>query len=161
MLNPSVVGKHNVAARPVAKQSNHGRMRPIENPHDPAFRSLTCRAGRDTAKIDQYVIAMHGVAHGIARNEHVAIELRHRLIWNHKTITVLMKNQAAGKRIAPMRSCRRGRRRAGVVIAMALCLALAAGGKYEPPVGQLDYHLFFLQLTQHIEQRTLLGLTQR
>jgi hypothetical protein len=120
-------------------------MGPIENPCDPAFRSLTCRAGRDTAKIDQYVIAMHGVTDAIARNEDVAIELRHGLIWNHKTITVLMKNQAAGKRIAPKGSCKRGRRGTGVVIVMALCLAfLAAGGKYEPPVGQLDYHLFFL-----------------
>src|SRR6267154_5162696 len=145
MLNPSVVGKHEVTARPVAKQSNNRRMRPVEDPHDLAFRSLACRAGRDAAKIDEYVIAMHGVAHCIAGNKNVAIELRHRLIWHHKAITVLMENQATGKRIAPMRSCRRGWRGAGVVLLMALCLAfLAAGRKYEPPVGQLDYRLSFL-----------------
>jgi hypothetical protein len=97
MLDSSVIGKHNVTARPVAKQSNDGRVRSIENPHDPAFRSLACRAGRNTAKIDQYVIAMHGVAYSIARNKNIAIELRHGLIWHYKAITVLMENQSAGK----------------------------------------------------------------
>src|SRR5260370_30484450 len=139
MLNPSVVGKHEVTARRVAKQSNDRRMRAIEDPHDAAFRSLACRAGRDAAKIDEYVVAMHGVAHCIAGNKNVAIELRHRLIWNHKAITVLMENQAAGKRIALMRSCRRGRRGAGAGILLALCLPFLPPGAYSPPLRSLTY----------------------
>src|SRR5260370_20508383 len=103
MLNAGVVGKDNVSTRPVAKQANHGRMRAIENAHDPAFRSLASRTGRNTAETDQDMVAVHGIAHGVARNKNVAVQLGHPLLRNHNAVTVLMQNQPTGKRITPMR----------------------------------------------------------
>jgi hypothetical protein len=46
------------------------------------------------------MVAVHGVADRIARNENVAIQVRHRPIRNHKSVAVLVQYQPSSQRIA-------------------------------------------------------------
>src|SRR6267143_5987769 len=43
----------------------------------------------------QNVVAVHGVLDGVARNENIAVELRHRRIRDDEAIAVVVKNEAS------------------------------------------------------------------
>src|SRR6516162_2624164 len=106
MLNPRVVGKHNISARSIAEQSDHRRVGAVQNSYDAAFGALPGRAGCHAAQLYFDVVAVHGVADGFARNKNIAIQLRHGTVWNHKAVAVLMQDQAAGEGIsARTRGC--------------------------------------------------------
>src|SRR2546428_13941599 len=69
-------------------------MRAAEDSNDAALGAL--RSGDAARALDscQDMVAVHGVFDGVARNENVAIEMRHRDVGNDETITVLVENEA-------------------------------------------------------------------
>lgn len=71
-------------------------MRAVKNPNDAAFGALSPRYAAGAAlDFCEDVVAMHGVFDGVAGNEDVTIELRHRSFGHDKPIAIVMKNQAS------------------------------------------------------------------
>src|SRR5260370_3944431 len=69
-------------------------MRAAEDSNDAAFGAL--RSGDAAPALDscEDVVAVHGIFDGGARNEDVAVKMRHRDVGNDETITVLVENEA-------------------------------------------------------------------
>src|SRR6266478_8951069 len=69
-------------------------MRAAEDSNDAALGAL--RSGDPAHALDscQDVVAVHGVFDGVARNEDVAVEMRHRDFGNDETIAILVENEA-------------------------------------------------------------------
>src|SRR5713101_4649420 len=69
-------------------------MRAAEDSNDAALGAL--RSGDAAPALDscEDVVAVHGIFDGVARNEDVAIEMRHRDVGNDETITILVENEA-------------------------------------------------------------------
>src|SRR5256885_904874 len=95
MLNACVVREDHISARPIAEEPHNGRMGAVKHSHNPALRSLSGRARSDAPKIDQHMVTVHGVADSISWDKNVAIQLRHRLVRNHKAVPVLVEDQPA------------------------------------------------------------------
>ncbi len=103
MLNPVVIGQHHISPRPVSKQSHHRRMRSPQHAHNPPFRPLPAARTRHpevpTARFAhplqsrQHVIPVHRIFNKIPRNKHVSIQLRHRHIRHHKSVSVVVQHQ--------------------------------------------------------------------
>ena len=96
MLNPVVVRQDHAAARAIAEQPDDSRVGAVQNTHDPALSAFAVRTGSYAAKFNLHVVAVHRVANRVARNKYVAVQLRHRRVWHHKAIAVLMENQPPG-----------------------------------------------------------------
>src|SRR6266567_7284254 len=69
-------------------------MRAAEDSNDAALGAL--RSGDAARALDscQDVVAVHGIFDGGARNEDVAVKMRHGDVRNDETITVLVENEA-------------------------------------------------------------------
>src|SRR5258708_40308489 len=69
-------------------------MRAAQDSNDAAFGAL--RSGDAAPALDscEDVVAVHGIFDGGARNEDVAVKMRHRDVGNDETITVLVENEA-------------------------------------------------------------------
>src|SRR6266446_10198315 len=69
-------------------------MRAAEDSNDAALGAL--RSGDAARALDscQDMVAVHGIFDGVARNEDVAIEMRHRHLRNNKPIAILVENEA-------------------------------------------------------------------
>src|SRR6266446_6272789 len=69
-------------------------MRAAEDSNDAALGAL--RSGDAARALDscQYMVAVHGVFDGVARNENVAIEMRHGDLRNNKPVAILVENEA-------------------------------------------------------------------
>jgi hypothetical protein len=80
-------------------------MRPPKHAHDTPFRALPTPSASsakipapeitDALQLRNHVIAVHRIFHRVARNEHITIQLRHRHIRHHKSISVVMQHQPA------------------------------------------------------------------
>jgi hypothetical protein len=100
------------------------------------------------------MIAMHGVFNGVARDEHVAVELRNRNIRNNETVAVVMENQPSFYFVAI-----RERRLGGLVqwllasfAAGRVALRLAAW-KSVPPAWDFLNGAALFEFRKHFEQR--------
>jgi hypothetical protein len=70
-------------------------MRAAQDANDAAFRTLRSGDSAQPLNFHENMIAVHGILDGVARDENVAVELRHRRIRDNKAIAVVMKNQAS------------------------------------------------------------------
>ena len=78
VLDPNIVRQHHILLRAIAKQTHHRRMCPAKDSNDAAFRTLCAGDAAQTLNLCQYVVAVHGVLDPVARDEYIAVELRHR-----------------------------------------------------------------------------------
>src|SRR5882762_11620835 len=78
VLDSNIVRQHHILLRAVAKQTDHRGMRPAKDSNDAAFRTLRAGDAAPTLNLCQYVVAVHGVLDAVARDEYIAVELRHR-----------------------------------------------------------------------------------
>src|SRR5229473_1838752 len=92
VLNSNVVRQDHIVLRAVAKQSHHRGVRAVEDSNDTAFRSLRSGDPAQPLNLRQNMIAVHGVLDGVARDENIAVELRHRRIRDHEAIAVVVEN---------------------------------------------------------------------
>src|SRR6266567_5898771 len=69
-------------------------MRAAEDSNDATLGAL--RSGDTARALDscEDVVAVHGIFDGGARNEDVAVEMRHRDVRNDEPITILVENEA-------------------------------------------------------------------
>ena len=69
-------------------------MRAAEDLNDAALGAL--RSGDAAPALDscQDVVAVHGIFDGVARNEDVAVEMRHGDLRNNKPVAILVENEA-------------------------------------------------------------------
>src|SRR6266581_491813 len=70
-------------------------MRAVQDSNDAAFRALRAGDAAQTLDSCQNMIAVHGVLNGVARDENIAVELRHGGIRHNEAVAVVVKNQAA------------------------------------------------------------------
>src|SRR5580693_3278181 len=71
-------------------------MRAVEDSNDASFGALRTRnAARASLDFGENMVTVHGVFDGVARDEDVAVQLRHRSIGNDKSVAVVMKDQAS------------------------------------------------------------------
>src|SRR6266568_1973442 len=64
---------------------------------DSNYATLGALRSGDTARaLDscEDMVAVHGIFDGVARNENVAVEMRHRDVGNDETIAILVENEA-------------------------------------------------------------------
>jgi len=105
-------------------------MRAAQDLNDAAFSALRAGNATQTLNFCQNVVAVHGVLDGVARNENIAVELRHRRIRDDEAIAVVVKNEASFYFIAIRE--RRGlgmpRRLLARFLADAFCSDLRLGG---------------------------------
>ena len=124
MLHSNVVRHHHIPARPITKQSYDRRIRPPQHAHDSPFRPLP--ASRSAARLTDalqprhHSVSVHRVFHSVSRNKHVSIELRHRHIRHHKSVSVVMQHQPSPHFIS---RCRRTNRLTPNVPRGTLCRA--------------------------------------
>src|SRR5437899_1774806 len=69
-------------------------MRAAQDSNDAAFRPLRAGDAAQTLDLCQNVVAVHGVLDGVAGDENVAVEVRHRGIRHDEAIAVVVKDQA-------------------------------------------------------------------
>src|SRR6266581_2668753 len=70
-------------------------MRAAEDSNDAALGALRSGDAAPALNSCQDVVAVHGIFDGVARNEDVAVEMRHGDVGNDETIAILVKNQAS------------------------------------------------------------------
>jgi hypothetical protein len=75
--------------------ADDGGMRAADDAHNTAFGAARARVTAEAIDLGDDVIAVHGVFHGIARNENVAIHVGKGDIGNDKAVAILMENEAA------------------------------------------------------------------
>ena len=138
-------------------------MRAVEDSNDAAFGALRTESAAGPAlNFCQDMVAVHGVFDGVARNEDVAIELRHRSIGDDKAIAVVMEDQAAFYFIlirergalgllAPDRNA---------AVWPAASAFLFAAREAVAAAGQFLDGMAFLELREHFEERPGVGLFQ-
>jgi hypothetical protein len=68
-------------------------MRAIQDSKDAAFRALSAADACPPLNFRQDMIAVHGVFDGVARDEHVAVELWYRNIRHNETVAVMVENK--------------------------------------------------------------------
>jgi len=95
VLDSNIVRQNHIVLGSVAKQTDHGRMRAAQDSNDAAFSALRAGNATQTLNLCQNVVAVHGVLDGVARNENIAVELRHRRIRDDEAIAVVVKNEAS------------------------------------------------------------------
>jgi hypothetical protein len=137
-------------------------MRAVEDSNDAAFGAL--RSGAATrAALDfcKDVVTVHGIFDGVARNEDVAIELRHRNIRDDKAVAVVVEDQAAlnfiktrQRRTLGLRGLAGTRRLArGFAILFAARETVATAGQFLDGVALLEFR-------EHFEEGAAVGLLQ-
>src|SRR5215813_11720179 len=94
MMNPRVVRQHYVAVRPVPKQSDDTRVRPVQHSNDSPFEALPLSRNPSAADFDCDVVAVHRIFRRVPRNENVSLDIRDRLVRNHKSVAILVKYQS-------------------------------------------------------------------
>jgi len=99
-LHARVVGNDDWAAGDVAKLSDDGGMRAVEDAHDAAFGAARTGLAAQARDASDDVIAVHGVVNVIARDEEIAVEIRNGDIGNNEAVTIVVKHQAAGNFVA-------------------------------------------------------------
>jgi hypothetical protein len=112
------------------------------------------------------MIAMHGIANGVARNENVSIDRGDRLVRDNKTIAVMVQHQST-RRLVLARSCRLGARGrwlrrpfAGRFPTISGGLTRAAPREPVASAGQLLNGLSLFEFRQHLEKGPVIGLFQ-
>src|SRR5712692_463589 len=115
-------------------------MRPAQDSNDAAFRPL--RAGDAAHALDlcHHLLAVHGVLDGVAWDENIAVEVRHRGIRHDEAIAVVVKDQASFYFITTRerRGLRMARRVVGLFLAGRLLFRLAAREPVSPARQFLD-----------------------
>ena len=95
VLHTSVVRQHDVSARAIAKQTNEGGMRAVQDSQDAALGALRARYTAAPLNLHQDVVSVHGVLDGVSSDIHIAIELGYRDVRHYKAIAVGMEDQPA------------------------------------------------------------------
>src|ERR1700674_1219916 len=95
VLDADVVRQDDVSSRAIVEQADHGKRRAAENSNDAAFGPLRPGKTGHASELHKDMVAVHGVFDGIARNEDVAIQLRHGLIRNNEAVAVMVEDEAA------------------------------------------------------------------
>ena len=94
MLNARLVWKDEIAALAIAENTDDRRVSAAENPHDAALgasRGSSTLASRVAAfDTGDNLVAVHGIAQLVRRNEEVAIEIRPGRLWNDEAVTIAM-----------------------------------------------------------------------
>src|SRR5260370_33653954 len=98
----------------VAEKTDDCGMRAVEDSNDAAFGTLGAGDAAQTLDFCENVIAVHGVVDGIARDEDVAVELRHGRIGGNEAVAVVMENEAAFYSVQSREGLRLGTARRGV-----------------------------------------------
>src|SRR6202158_2853063 len=78
VLDSNIVRQDDILLGAVAKQTDHRWMRAAQDSNDAAFGTLRAGNAAQTLNLCQNVVAVHGVLNAVARNENIAVELRHR-----------------------------------------------------------------------------------
>jgi len=68
---------------------------PAQDSNDAAFRALRAGDAAQTLNLCQNVVTVHGVFDGIARDEDITVELRHRRIRDDEAIAVVVQDQTS------------------------------------------------------------------
>ncbi len=159
VLDPDIVRQHNIVLRAVAKQTNHRRMCTAEDSNDSPFSPLRTADAAQSLNLCQNLVAMHGVLYRVARNEHIAVEVRHRRFRHHKAVAIVVKNQASLHLIAIRH--RRSFKTLGRVRRWSLsrpCSVRPPAWKTVPSPRQfLDGPALF-QFGEHFVERTIVAL---
>jgi hypothetical protein len=162
VLDANVVWQDNIVLSAVAKKTDDRGMRAVEDSNDAAFGALRASDAAQTLNFCENVIAVHGVLDGVARDEDVAVELRHGRIGDDEAVAVVVKNEAAfdfvaaGERggLGTARSVAAGRFLAGrIPFRFAAREAVAAARQF------LD-GAALLELGKHFEEWAIVGLFQ-
>src|ERR1700687_3011301 len=78
VLDSNIVRQDHILLSAVAKKTDDSRMRAAQDSNDAAFGTLRAGNAAQTLNLCQNVVAVHGVLNAVARNENIAVELRHR-----------------------------------------------------------------------------------
>jgi len=95
VLDANVVRKDDIPLGAVAKETDDGGVRAVEDSNDATLGALGARDAAQALDLCENVIAVHGVLNGVAGDEHIAVELRHGGIGDDEAVTVVVKNEAA------------------------------------------------------------------
>ena len=95
VLDSNIVRQDHILLGAVAKQTDHRRMGPAQDSCNAAFGTLRAGDAAQTLNLGQHVVPVHGVFDGLARNEDIAVEVRHGRIRNDKPVAVVVLNQAS------------------------------------------------------------------
>src|SRR5258708_7462865 len=107
MMDARVIWQHDIPVRPIPKQSDHARVRAVEHAHDSPFDALALRGEARASNFDGHMIAVHRIFRGVPRDKNVTLEVRNRLVRNHKSVPVLMEHQAAANAFSTGTAARR------------------------------------------------------
>src|SRR5258708_28117007 len=116
------IRRNRVSARSVAEQAHDRAVRAIEDTENPSLRAA-CAVGETAATFDarKDVSAVHGVAHRIASDEEVSVQIFSRRIRHNKAVTIAMRYQSPGQLIHF-----RARRRGGFYLSLSALTLLRA-----------------------------------
>jgi hypothetical protein len=161
VLDPDVVWLDYILLGAVAKQTDDRRMGAAQDSNDAAFRTLRTANTAQTYDLGQNVIAVHGVSNSVARDENIAVELRHRRIRHDEPVAVVVLNQPPFYFIATRESAGFGgpRRVLGRLLARRLLFRLAAREAVSSPRQFFD-SAALLELGKHFKERALVTLFQ-
>src|SRR5216684_2529213 len=158
VLDPNVVRQDHIVLGAVAKQADHRRMCAAQDSNDAAFRALRSGDAAQTLDLRQNMIAMHRVLDGVARDENIAVELRHRRLRHNEAIAVVVKNQPSFYFIATREAGGLPRPR-GVLarfLARRFLIRLAASEAVPSARYFLNGATLF-ELGKHLEERAIVG----
>ena len=93
VLDSNIVRQDHIVLGAVAKQTDDRWMRAAQDSNDAALSTLRAGDAAQTLNLCQNVVAVHRVLDAVARNEDIAVELRHRRIRDDEAITVVVENQ--------------------------------------------------------------------
>ena len=139
VLHPRIVGNHHAAARGIAKQSHHRRMRATHDPDNAALRPSCARQTAKPRQSGDHRVPVHRVLDVIARNKNISVHIRQRYIRHHESVAILVKDQAALDFVARARLVLReafGRRCRNALGRVPRGLWFARLPEEETPVGE-------------------------
>ena len=149
-----VVGKHDVAVRPVAKESDERRMLALDDLHDAAFGASVGAAALDSR---ENAIAVHRVRHVIASDKKIAFDAWDRLVRHHEAVAVAMRNNSTGNKIRIVASPGRRARRPCCWAAFArLHLRRCCASRRRSPALRRSAHRMFCFREPDIARREFL-----
>ena len=99
-VHTRVVRQHNISAWAIAKQTDDGGMRTVQDAKDTTLGALRARDAPAPLNLHQDVVAVHGVLDGVARDVHVAVKLRDGSIGHDEAIAIGVQDQPTLELIA-------------------------------------------------------------
>jgi len=95
VLDANVVRKDDIPLGAVAKETDDGGVRAVEDSNDATLGALRAGDASQALNLCEDVIAVHGVLNGVAGDEDIAVKLGHGGVRHDEAVTVVVKDQAA------------------------------------------------------------------